>query len=208
MSTQTFLLDFRYSLRQLVRSPGFTRTAVVSLALGIAATTAVFGVVYAILMNPFPYAAPDRMVHMRLSDPSQPDRGFGLTGAQGQQIRKSPVVEDAFLVNDGSLTLTGSDLPEDVMGVFMSSNSFDYLGVPPALGRGLIRSDAIDGEEPQPVVVLGYKFWQRHFNSDPAVLGQTLQLVHRNYTVVGVAGPRFTWDDGDRLPPPESHARS
>jgi hypothetical protein len=94
------------------------------------------------------------------------------------------------------------------MGVFMSSNSFDYLGVPPALGRGLIRSDAIDGEEPQPVVVLGYKFWQRHFNSDPAVLGQTLQLVHRNYTVVGVAGPRFTWDDGDRLPPPESHARS
>ena len=65
------------------------------------------------------------------------------------------------------------------------------------VGRGLIPSDAIDGQDPQPVTVLGYKFWQRHFNSDPAVLGQTLQLVHKTYSIVGVAAPRFTWEDGD-----------
>ena len=194
---QTLLQDFRYSLRQLRKSPGFTLTAVISLALGIGATTAVFSVVYAVLMNPYPYAASDRMVHMRLTNNAGRERGFGLTGAQWQQIRKSPVVEDAFISDDWNLTVTGHDLPEDLNGVYMTSNSFNYMGVPPALGRGLVPSDAIDGQDPQPVVVLSYKFWQRHFNSDPAVLGKTLQLVRKNYMIVGVAAPRFTWDDGD-----------
>ena len=194
---QTLLQDFRFCLRQLFKSPGFSLTAVLSLALGIGATTAVFSVVYAILMNPYPYAASERMIHMRLLDDSQQPRGFGLTGAQWQQIRKSPVVEDAFMEDDWSLTVTGKDLPEDVQGVYFSSNGFTFMGVPPALGRGLIPSDAIDGQEPQPVVVLSYKFWQRHFNGDPSVLGQNLQLVRKNYTIVGVAGPRFTWGDGD-----------
>src|ERR1700686_4823613 len=197
MSMQTFLQDFRFSLRQLRRKLGFTFTAVISLALGIGATTAVFSVVYAVLMNPYPYANSDRMVHMRLSDKSQHDMGFGLTGAQWQQIRKSPVVEDAFICDDWNLTVTGHDLPEDLNGVYMSSNTFTFMGVPPTLGRGLIPSDAIDGLDLQPVAVLGYKFWQRHFNSDPAVLGQNLQLVRKNYTIVGVAAQRFTWDDGD-----------
>src|SRR5579863_2038629 len=103
----TLLQDFRFSLRQLSKNPGFALTAVVSLALGIGATTAVFSVVYAILVNPYPYAASDRMVHMRLFDSSQQQRGFGLTGAQWKQIRQSPVVEDAFMEDDWSLTVTG-----------------------------------------------------------------------------------------------------
>src|SRR5580704_2073909 len=194
---QTLLQDFRYSLRQLRKSPGFTLTAVISLALGIGATTAVFSVVYAVVMDPYPYANPDRMVHMRLIDTAGHSNGFGLTAAQWQQIRKSPVVEDAFISDDWSLTVTGHDLPEDVNGVYVTSNTFNYMGVPPALGRGLQPSDAIDGQDPQPVAVLSYKFWQRHFNSDPSVLGKTLQLVRKNYTVVGVAASRFTWDDAD-----------
>ena len=194
---QTLLQDFRFSLRQLIKSPGFTLTAVISLALGIGATTAVFSVVYAILMNPYPYAGSDRMVHVRLTDKAGHETGFGLTGGQWQQIRKSPVVEDAFISDDWNLTVTGHDLPEDVAGVYLTSNAFNYFGVPAVLGRGLLPSDAIDGQDPQPVAVLGYKFWQRHFNSNPAVLGQTLQLVRKNYTIVGVAAPRFTWDDGD-----------
>ena len=164
---QTLLQDFRYSLRQLRKSPGFTLTAVISLALGIGATTAVFSVVYAVVMDPYPYANPDRMVHMRLTDNAGHSNGFGLTAAQWQQIRKSPVVEDAFISDDWSLTVTGHDLPEDVNGVYVTSNTFNYMGVPPALGRGLQPSDAIDGQDPQPVAVLGYKFWQRHFNSEP-----------------------------------------
>lgn len=194
---QSLLQDIRYGFRQLRKMPGFTLTAVLSLALGIGATTAVFSVVYAILMDPYPYAAPDRMIHMRLMTPTGQNRGFGLTGGQWQQLRKSPVVEDSFLEDDWSLTVTGDDLPEDVQGIYLSSNGFNFLGVPPALGRGLQPSDAIDGQDPQPVVVLGYKFWQRHFAANPAVLGKTLQMVHKNYTIVGVAGPRFTWGDGD-----------
>ena len=194
---QTLLNDLRFNLRQMFKNPGFSLTAVISLALGIGATTAVFSVVYAILMNPYPYAASDRMIHMRLLDKSQQEMGFGLTGGQLQQIRKSPVVEDAFAEDDWSLTVTGRDLPEDAQGVYLTSNSFVFFGVPPALGRGLVPSDAIDGQDPQPVIVLSYKFWQRHFNSDPGVVGQTVQLVRKSYTVVGVAAPRFTWGDGD-----------
>jgi putative ABC transport system permease protein len=194
---RTVLQDLRYAFRQLVKLPGFTLTAVVSLALGIGATTAVFSVVYAILVDPYPYASPDRMIHLRLKVPHGDMRGFGLTAPQWQQIRKSPVVEDAFLSDGWSLTVTGSDVPEDVETDFFSSNAFNFFGVPAALGRGLQPSDAIDGQDPQPVAVLSYKFWQRHFSSNPDVLGKTLQMVHKNYTIVGVAAPRFTWDDAD-----------
>ena len=194
---KTVFQDIRFGIRQLIKMPGFTLTAIVSLALGIGATTAVFSVVYAILMDPYPYKDPDRMIHMRLTMPSGDLNGFGVTGSQWQELRKSPVVEDTFLEDDWSLTVTGADLPEDVQGVYLSSNGFNFLGVPAALGRGLQPSDAIDGQDPQPVVVLGYKFWQRHFNGDPSVLGKTIQLLRKNYTIVGVSGARFTWGDGD-----------
>jgi predicted permease len=193
----TLLQDLRYALRQLLKSPGFTLTAVISLMLGIGATTAVFSVVYAVLMNPYPYAAPDRMVHLQLKDKSGQNRGFGLTAGQWQVLRQSPVVEDSVLTDEWSLTVTGHDLPEDVQAGYFSSNGFNFFGVPTALGRGLIPSDAVDGQDPQPVAVLSYKFWQRHFNSDPTVVGKTLQLVRKNYTIVGVAAPRFTWLDAD-----------
>jgi predicted permease len=194
---KTVLQDIRFGVRQLIKMPGFTLTAIISLALGIGATTAVFSVVYAILMDPYAYKAPDRMIHMRLTTPTGDLRGFGVTATQWQELRKSPVVEDTFLEDDWNLTVTGADLPEDVSGVYLSSNGFNFLGVPPALGRGLQPSDAIDGQDPQPVAVLGYKFWLRHFNGDPSIIGKTIQLVRKNYTVVGVAGSRFTWGDGD-----------
>jgi len=194
---KTVLQDLRYCFRQLVKTPGFTLTAILSLTLGIGASTAVFSVIYAILMNPYPYAASDRMVHMRLTDPAGHENGFGLSVGQWQVIRKSPVVEDAFASDGWSLTVTGRDLPEDVNATYFTSNAFNFFGVRPALGRGLLPSDAVDGQDPQPVVVLGYKFWQRHFGSDSTIVGQTLQLVRKTYTVVGVAAPRFTWDDAD-----------
>jgi len=191
------LQDIRFGTRQLIKMPGFSLTAILSLALGIGATTAVFSVVYAILMDPYPYKDPDRMIHMRLTMPSGELNGFGVTGTQWQELRKSPVVEDTFMEDDWNLTVTGADLPEDVHGVYLTSNAFNFLGVPPALGRGLQPSDAIDGQDPEPVVVLGYKFWSRHYAGDPSVLGKTIQLVRKNYTVIGVAGSRFAWGDGD-----------
>ncbi|HEX4580529.1 MAG TPA: ABC transporter permease [Acidobacteriaceae bacterium] len=193
----TLLQDLRYALRQLIHMPGFAVAAVVSLGLGIGATVAVFSVVYAVLMDPYPYRAPDRMVHMRLTDKNGQNRYFGLTGDQWRAIRRSPVVEDVFMTDDWSLTVTGHDLPEDVQGAYVTSNTFQFLGAPPVLGRGLLPSDARDGQDPQPVAVLGYKFWQRHFSGDAAVIGRSLQLVRKNYTIVGVAAPRFTWNDAD-----------
>ena len=121
------LQDLRFAVRQLTRMPGFTLTAVVSLALGIGATTAVFSIVYAILLDPYPYAGADRMIHLRLQGPAGEPRGFGLTGAQWQQIRKSPVVEDAFLNDGWSLTVTGSDLPEDVEAVLLQFQHLQLL---------------------------------------------------------------------------------
>ena len=194
---QSLLQNLRYALRQLRHSPGFTATAIVSLALGIGATTAVFSVVWAILMDPYPYANPDRMIHLRLVNAAGKERGFGLTAPQWQELRKSPVVEDTFIANGWSLTVTGHDFPEDVEADYFSSNAFNFFGVPALYGRELQPSDAVDGQDPQPVVVLSYKFWQRHYNSDPAAVGQTLQLVHKNYAVVGVLPSRFTWDDAD-----------
>jgi len=194
---QSTLQNLRYALRQLRKSPGFTFTAILSLALGIGATTAVFSVVYAILADPYPYANPDRMVHMRILQKGGGNNGFGTTAPQWQILRKSPVVEDAFITDQWNLTVTGSDYPEDVNADYVSSNTFNFMGVPGALGRLIQPSDAVDGQDPQPVAVLSYKFWERHFNGDPAVLGHTLQLVRKNYTIVGVAAPRFTWDDAD-----------
>jgi len=113
---KTVMQDLRYTVRQLIKMPGFTFTAVISLALGIGATTAVFSVVYAILMDPYPYTAADRMMHMRLIMPNGDINGYvGLTGSQWQEFRKSPVVEDSFLQGEANLTITGSDLPEDFL---------------------------------------------------------------------------------------------
>src|SRR5262249_1342752 len=98
---------------------------------------------------------------------------------------------------DWNLTITGSDLPEDVQAAYLSSNGFNFLGVPALLGRGLQPSDAVAGQDPSPVAVLGYKFGQRHFNAVHSVIGKTIQMVRKNYTIVGIASPRFTWGDAD-----------
>jgi predicted permease len=195
---KTVFQDIRFAVRQLIKMPGFSFTAIVSLTLGIGATTAVFSVVYAVLLDPYPYFASNRMAHLRLLTPKEDDGNYVfVTPSQWQELRKSPVVEDSFISGQHSMSITGSDLPEDVTGVLASSNTFEFLGVPPALGRGLQPSDAMGGQDPQPVTVLGYKFWQRHFNADPGVLGKNIQLDHKNYLIVGVAASRFTWNDGD-----------
>jgi predicted permease len=189
----TLLQDLRYSLRQLAKSPGFTLTAVISLALGIGATTAVFSVIYAALMNPYPFPAADRIVRLTMQSKAGSGLWINLNGPQIQQLRQLSVVESLLAMDYHAMILTGHDLPENVNAIGLISNGFDDLGVPPVLGRGLLPSDAIDGQDPQPVAVLSYKFWQRQFFSNRDVLGKTLQLDRKNYEIVGVAAPRFTW---------------
>ena len=194
---QALLQDFRYAFRQLLKNPGFALTALLSLALGIGATTAVFSVVYGVLMNPYPYKDPERMVHLRMNDKAGHERGFGLNGPQLQRLRQARCVQSAIAEDDWNLTTTGDDLPEDVAAAYLTSNGFQFFGVPPLLGREFAPSDAPDGQDPQPVVVLGYKFWQRHYGGDRTVLGRNIQLVHKTYSVIGVVPQRFTWGDAD-----------
>ena len=201
------LQDLRYSARQLIKSPGFTLTAVISLALGIGAATAVFSVIYAALVSPYPYPAADRIVRLTTFSKAGSGDPVFLNGAQIQTLRQSPVIESVLAMDSHALMLTGQDLPENVNTVSLLSNNFQDLGVPPELGRGLWPSDAVEGEEPRPVAVLSYRFWRKHYFSNPDVLGRTLQLDHRNYEIVGVAAPRFTWGEG-RLSPAEADARS
>jgi MacB-like periplasmic core domain len=150
---QTFVQDLRYGLRQLQKSPGFTATAILSLALGIGATTAVFSVVYAVLLDPYPYANSDRMVHLVAKNKAGEDRWFGLTGPQYQQYRRAESVESAVAEAGWNLTTTGGDLPEDVNAVYFTGNGFNHFGVPALVGRGLIPADAPEGQDPQPASV-------------------------------------------------------
>jgi len=194
---QSVFQDLRYALRQLIASPGFSLTAVVSLALGIGATTAVFSVVYAALINPFPFRDASRIMRLTVRDKAGNSRWVNLNGPQIERLRQSPAVDSVIVMDDWSMALTGPELPEEVKSIELSSSGFDFLGVPAMLGRGLQPSDAVQGQSPQPVAVLGYKFWRRHFNGDPAVVGKTVQLDHRNYLIVGVAAPRFVWYSAD-----------
>jgi len=193
----TLLQDLRYSARQLIKSPGFTLTAVLSLALGIGAATAVFSVIYAALLSPYPYPAANRIVQLTTESKAGSADPVYLNGAEIQNLRQSPVVESVLTMDYNPQMVTGQDLPENVNAVSLISNGFQDLGVPPLLGRGLWPSDAVEGQEPQPVVLLSYKFWRKHYFSNPDVLGRTLQLDHRNLKIVGVAAPRFTWGGGD-----------
>jgi predicted permease len=194
---QILLQDIRYSLRQFIKNPGFTLTALVSLALGIGATTAVFSVIYAALMNPYPYPNADRIVRLTLASKAGDEDWGNLNGPQVQQVRQLSVVENVLAMDFHAMTLTGHDVPQNVNVVGLISTGFRDLGVPPVVGRGLLPSDAVDGEDPQPVVVIGYKFWQKHFLGSPDALGKTLQLDRRDYVIVGVAAPRFTWYSAD-----------
>jgi len=189
--------DARYGMRMLLKNPGFAIVAILSLALGIGATTAVFSVVYGVLVNPYPYANSDRMVHVTVHDNNGNRRFVFLNGPQLQQLRQARSVESAAGMEGWNLTTTEGDLPEDVQGVYLTSNAFIHFGVPTLLGRGLLPSDAPEGQDPENVAVLGYQFWQRHYNGDPGIVGKNIRLVRKSYTIVGVVRPRFTWGDGE-----------
>jgi len=192
------LQDLRYAVRQLRKSPGFTATAVLSLTLGIGATTAIFSVVYSILLDPYPYRDADRMVHVELRNKQDRDRGplLVVNGSEYPELLRASTVDDAFLMNNRSETLTSGQFPISVRVGDYSPNLFSYMGVPLGLGREFTPADAPGGKG-APVAVLSYLFWQRQFAGNRNVVGQTIELNHKLYTIIGVVPPRFTWGDSD-----------
>jgi predicted permease len=192
------LQDFLFSWRELRKQPGLAFTSILSLTLGIGATTAVFSVIYALLVNPYPYLGADRMIELNVLNERGDNWWVGITGPQLKALRQVSCIESAAASwGTWNLTTTDEDLPQDVPSTQLSGNAGAHFGVPAMLGRTLISSDAPEGQDPQPVVLLSYRFWQRHFNADPSVVGRNLQLVHKNYSIVGVMPSRFTINDAD-----------
>lgn len=194
---EALLQDARYGVRILAKNIGFTLAASLSLALGIAASTALFSVIYAVLMNPFPYAGAKRMVRIEIEDKAGVLNPVLLTGSQLDRLQKTQSADSVLGQADWELATTGETLPQDVRAVFLSPNASDYFGVPPLFGRGLLPSDAPRDVDPQPIAVLGFSFWRRHYGGNPNVIGKILELGHREYSVVGVLRPRFAWTLGD-----------
>jgi predicted permease len=189
--------DLRYAFREFRGRPGFTATAILSLALGIGATSAVFSVVYAVLINPFPYVGSERIMNIALRDKAGNNRFPGVTGPQIEQLRQASAIESVAAEDGWNLTTTDGDLPEDVVASYISPGAPNHWGTSAFMGRWLEPSDAPTGKEPERVVVLGYRFWQRYYNGDPGVVGRTIQLVHKPYQIVGVMPPRFRWREAD-----------
>ena len=195
---ESVLQDLRFTTRQLLKNKGFTLTAVLSLALGIGATTAVFSVVYGVLMDPYPYKDANRMVHVELFDNS--GRQMGLvynTGPELNELKQAKYVDEIFMQGGNTATMTASNqIPVSVQRGEYTPNLFEYMGVPPLLGRQFTTADASEGKA-APVAVLSYLFWKKQFGASRDVLGKTIELDHMLYTIIGVASPRFTWGDSD-----------
>jgi hypothetical protein len=193
---RTLVQDVRFAFRQFLKAPGFAISAVLSLMLGIGATTAIFSVVYGVLLDPYPYKDANRMVHVELRDKNGRGPLLIVNGTQAQEVLKASSVDDAFLQDDKQENLTGEKFPISVNVGLYSPNMFDYMGVPPLVGREFTPADA-PGGNPEPVAVLSYLFWQHQYGAGRDVIGKSIELDHKPYTVIGVVPPRFTWGDDD-----------
>ena len=191
---RTLWQDLRYGLRMLVKSPGFTVVAILALAIGIGANSAIFSVVNAVLLRPLPYGDPDRLVvvwetNPKLSTPSLRVRNEASPANYFDWREQNRVFEQLAAFRWETVNLTGKDMPEQLVGNRVSGNMFTTLQVKPMLGRVILpEDDKPDGER---VVVLSHGLWQRRFGNDPQVIGQSLILNGQSYTVIGVMPPEF-----------------
>jgi len=182
--------DLKYAIRMLVKNPGFTVVAALTLALGIGANTAIFTVVNAILLKPLPFPEPGRIVLVNENNLSKGWSTFSVSPpnfldwrAQNQSFQRIA----AF--GTGSFNYTGGESPERLRGLRGTEGFLEILGGQPMTGRGFLAEEYQKGKDH--VAILNYGFWQRAFASDPAVLGKTILLNGEGYTVVGVMHPGF-----------------
>ena len=185
------LSDFKYALRMLVKSPGFSAIAVVTLALGIGANTAIFSIVNAVLLRPLPYPEADRI--MVLNESSGPGQDYSVALPDYFDWRNdNTVFEHLAATHKESRNLSGipGRDPEHISCASVTRNFFNIVGLPPEIGRTF--SEDEDKVGAPPVVVISDRLWQRAFNRDPAVLGRAITLHDQSYTVIGVMPPEMT----------------
>jgi predicted permease len=178
--------DLHYALRQLTRSPGFTAVAIVSLAIGIGANTALFSVVNAVFIHEYPYEEPDELVRIFTAVRGRDPHG---SNAYPDIVDMRAMTDVFSAVGTFDASLVGADLGDDtvqVIGETLSRDLISMLGIEATVGRTFLpEEDEAPGTHP--VVMLGHGFWERTFAADPAVLGRTIRLAGRSFTVVGVA---------------------
>jgi predicted permease len=189
--------DIRYALRTLARTPGFTLTAILVMALGIGATTALFTVVKSVLLNPLPYPHSSRLVSLYESDtvsnsPTPWDPVAGGTFQEWQKATHNAAQMALISPWQGyNVSASGGQLPESVSAAWCSWNLFRVLGVAPALGRDFLTSD--DNPSAQAGAILSNAFWKRRFAGDPSIIGKSVWLDAKPYTIIGVMPPSFAY---------------
>lgn len=201
---ETLWQDLRYGARSLRKNPGFTLVAVLTLALGIGATTTMYSVLYDVMLNPFPYADAGRIEDILIRDLENPrggERGALTVPEFLDYQEQSQVFEEVIGSIQESTFLATEEGIENFRVAWVTTNAFRFLGVAPLLGRTI---DPVDGQpDAPPVAVLSHKAWVNRFGGDANVLGRTIVLGGNAYTVVGVMPPRFAWHLGDAwLPSP------
>lgn len=196
----TLLRDGRYALRMLRKTPGFTIAAILTLALGIGANTAVFSVVNALLLEPLPYPHPDRLglLQRHVRSPRGEDREIGADGQMWFTVRDNATTIDAAALGGTSgVNLIANGQVTYVQQQRVSAGYFHVLGIPPLIGREFSRDEDRDGGSA--VVILSGGLWHRLFNSDAAVIGKTIELRGQPFTVVGVLPDDFPVTESARF---------
>ena len=193
--------DLGYAVRSFRRSPAFVLVALLSLTLGIGATSAIFSVIYGVLIAPYPYARPGEIwaPQVRALD----GRGGHVYSLDElRPLAEVPAFSEVMATSYETVLMTGEFAPESFGGVLLSGNAFNFLGVPPVVGRTILPADIRPDGQAEPVVVLSYRLWLRLFEGNPSAVGRTLRLNDRPHTIVGVMPPRFGWygNDGFWLP--------
>jgi predicted permease len=193
---ESILRDLKYALRTLRRARGFSIAAIVTIAIGIGATSLVFSILYGAVLNPYPYRDAGRILQLGFLS-KQGIRGFmGVNLHDLEIVRHAGTLEDAMLTGFADPVTDIGGYPEDVEEARFSGNAFDFLGVAPLFGRTLTPAD-----QDRQVVVIGYRFCRAHFTCDTGVLGRSINLDHRPYIIVGVMPPRFTWESASLFVP-------
>ena len=191
---QTLWQDLRFGARMLVKKPGFTLIAIVTLALGIGASTAIFSVVNVVILNPFPYRDHARLFLVRQSLPKiGVSEQLRASGAEVADFTKSPAFEQVAAWEPVSRNLTGGQEPERVAPAKVSADFFSMLGIEPILGRAIRPEE--QGPKGERVLVISYGLWQRRFGGQTDVLGKKGALDDEPYTIIGVM-PQGFWFDG------------
>jgi len=187
----TFLKDLRYSWRSLRKMPGFTIVALLVLALGIGANTAIFSVVHSVVLRPLPYPGADRLALIWETDLKDGIKSEGPSGPNFLDWKEqSQSFEEMALLEVGTGTVTDNGEPEQVTGLRVTTNFLSMLGARTVLGRSFTAAEG-EGQARYPVAVLTNGYWQRRFGSDPGVIGKTFTMNSEPYTVIGVLAPDF-----------------